>query len=74
MSFSQGYLLFMRETMVMAQAFDVRRRSLTGDAFPIAEQIQLTGGTAYYGVFSVSENGVLAISDGNWGRLPAHMV
>jgi serine/threonine protein kinase len=62
--YSQGYLLFMRETTLMAQPFDVRRFGLAGDAFPIAEQIQLSGGASFYGVFSVSENGVLAYQTG----------
>ena len=39
-STTQGYLLFLRETTLMAQPFDARRLALTGDAFPIAEQIQ----------------------------------
>ena len=39
--FSQGHLLFMRETTLMAQPFDTRRLELTGESFPIAEQIQL---------------------------------
>ena len=39
-SIRQGHLLFLRETTLMAQPFDARRLALTGDAFPIAEQIQ----------------------------------
>jgi hypothetical protein len=38
-----GHLLFLRETTLMAQAFDVQRLALAGDAFPVAEQIQAQG-------------------------------
>jgi dipeptidyl aminopeptidase/acylaminoacyl peptidase len=49
--------------MLMAQPFDVQRLVLTGDAFPIAEQIQIQGGITS-GVFSASDNGVLAYQTG----------
>jgi serine/threonine protein kinase/Tol biopolymer transport system component len=62
--YSQGYLLFLRETMLMAQPFDARRLVLTGDAFPIAENIVNTPTVNPAGVFSVSENGVLAYQTG----------
>ena len=72
--YTQGHLLFLRETTLMAQPFDARRLVLTGEAFPIAEQIQ-TQGNPPTGVFSASENGVLGVSNGNgsW-RLPADLV
>ena len=41
--YSQGYLLFLRETTLMAQPFDARRLVLTGDAFPIAERFRDSG-------------------------------
>jgi eukaryotic-like serine/threonine-protein kinase len=62
--YSQGHLLFLRETTLMAQPFDPRRLVLTGDAFPIAEKIQTTNTSPPYGVFSASENGVLAYQTG----------
>jgi Tol biopolymer transport system component/predicted Ser/Thr protein kinase len=62
--YSQGYLLFLRETTLMAQPFDARRFVLTGEAFPIAEQIR-TQGALPYGFFSASENGVLAYQTGS---------
>jgi Tol biopolymer transport system component len=55
--------MFLRETTLMAQPFDAQRLELTGDAFPIAEQIQ-TQGAPLAGVFSASENGVLAYLTG----------
>jgi eukaryotic-like serine/threonine-protein kinase len=56
--YTQGHLLFLRGTTLMAQPFDARRLVLTGDAFPIAEHIQ-TQNTPPSGVFSASGNGVL---------------
>ena len=62
--YSQGHLLFLRETTLMAQPFDARRLAVTGEAFPIAEKIQTTNTNPPYGVFSASENGVLAYQTG----------
>jgi serine/threonine protein kinase len=62
--YSQGHLLFLRETTLMAQPFDARRQTVTGEAFPIAEKIQTTNTNPPYGVFSASENGVLAYQNG----------
>jgi serine/threonine protein kinase len=56
-----GYLLFVRAGTLLAQPFDVKRLALTGDMFPIAEQVGF--GAAGNGVgaaaFSVSSNGTL---------------
>jgi serine/threonine protein kinase len=62
--YTQGHLLFLRETTLMAQPFDARRLALTGDSFPIAEQIQASQTVNPNGVFSASENGVLAYQTG----------
>jgi Tol biopolymer transport system component len=62
--YTEGHLLFLREAMLMAQSFDARHLLLRGDAFPIAEQIETTGINPPYGVFSASENGVLAYQKG----------
>jgi Tol biopolymer transport system component len=58
-----GYLLFVRETTLMAQAFDADTLELKGDALPIAEQ---TSRNPLIGraMFSVSENGVLVMRSG----------
>jgi hypothetical protein len=50
-----GYLLFVRETTLMAQPFDADTVTLTGQTFPVAESV---------GRFSVSQNGVLAYMAG----------
>ena len=48
-----GYVLFSREGTLMAQPFDGQRLAFSGDALPIAEQVQGNGD------FSVSSTGVL---------------
>ena len=50
-----GYLLFVRETTLMAQPFDADTFTLTGQTFPVAESV---------GRFSVSQNGALAYMAG----------
>jgi Tol biopolymer transport system component len=54
-----GYLLFLRESTLMAQAFDYKRLSLSGDAAPIAQGI-LVNAPYSRAILSVSDNGVLA--------------
>ena len=51
-----GYLLFMRESTLMAQPFDVARLSTTGDAVPVAERVARF---LNIGGFAVSESGTL---------------
>ncbi len=58
-----GHLLYVFDTTLMARPFDAGRRELTGDAFPIAERVWGDQG-ALLGVFSASENGVLAYQTG----------
>ena len=66
--YAQGYLIFPRETTLMAQAFDVGGLELRGDAVPIVEPVLISGtlgvggGT---GAFSVSDTGVLAYQAGS---------
>jgi eukaryotic-like serine/threonine-protein kinase len=53
-----GYLLFMRESTLMAQQFDPRRLELSGDPFRLAEDVganPANGATA----FTISNNGEL---------------
>jgi eukaryotic-like serine/threonine-protein kinase len=53
-----GYLLFLRERTLMAQSFDAGKLQLTGEPFPIAEQVGSNSANGR-GFFAVSENGVL---------------
>jgi eukaryotic-like serine/threonine-protein kinase len=62
-----GFLLFLRNDTLMAQPFDTNALKLTGEPFPIAEQVGFNSGLGR-GDFSVSENGVLAFRTGG-GRI-----
>jgi hypothetical protein len=55
---STGYLLFMRDRTLMAQPFDTGKLATTGEAVPIAEQVDHAA--TVYGEFGVSQTGVLA--------------
>jgi len=61
--YSQRHLLFLREAALMAQPFDPDRLTATGEAFPVAEQIQRFGSPPY-GFFSASDAGVLVYQTG----------
>jgi Tol biopolymer transport system component len=56
---SPGYLLFIREGRLLAQPFDAKRLRISGEPFPIAEQVH-SFGPLHQGYFSASQNGVLA--------------
>jgi len=58
-----GYILFLRQSTLMAQPFDVRRVELTGDASPIADPVQ-ENELILLSMFSASENGPLAYFEG----------
>src|SRR5205823_12600661 len=53
-----NHLLFVRDGTLMAQPFNARSLSLTGDVFPIAEQIAFNPATGA-AALSVSTNGTL---------------
>ena len=59
-----SYVLFARDTTVMAQSFDPSRLQLSGDPFPIAEEVTYKGSSSYSN-FSVSENGALVFWRGS---------
>jgi eukaryotic-like serine/threonine-protein kinase len=65
--YTDGHVLFMRETTLMAQPFDARRLTLVGAPFPVAEQIQV-GGSPQVAVFSTSNEGVLTYQTGTAGN------
>src|SRR5437763_1124685 len=56
--YASGHLLFWRDGALMAQPFDAQSLQLSGEAVPIAEQVQMNL-TEIRAVFSASENGVL---------------
>ena len=59
-----GYLLFVRERTLLAQRFDTGKLQTTGDAIPIAEQVDNGPNRFVQKQFSVSQNGVLAYAAG----------
>jgi Tol biopolymer transport system component len=68
--YSQGYLLFVRNTTLMAQPFDTKRLATTADAVPVAEHLQILG-VLRRGIFAVSTNGILVY--GNSGTSSARL-
>jgi serine/threonine protein kinase len=62
-SVDQGYLVFGRENTLMAQPFDAARARTTGDAVPLAEQVDYRPGVAQ-SQFSISTNGILVYTSG----------
>ena len=62
-AYASGHLLFASEGTLMAQPFDEKSLQVTGEAFPIAEHLQLDFASSR-GIFSVSENGILAFQIG----------
>jgi Tol biopolymer transport system component len=59
----QGYLLFVRESVLMAQPFNVDKLELTGEAFRLAEPVAVRT-VDQLSLFSVSESGVLVYESG----------
>ncbi len=57
-----GYLLFRSGQTLMAQPFDATQLRLTGEVFPVADEVRSTSFNAT--VFSVSEQGELAYQSG----------
>lgn len=61
--YSNGYLLYQRETSLMAHPFDASSLEITGDAFPIAENISYLDNWSR-SIFTVSETGMLLYRSG----------
>jgi Tol biopolymer transport system component len=62
-AYFDGYLLYLQERTLLAQPFDLDKLELSGDSFPIAENVQFSD-FVWGGVFSVSPTGVLAYQGG----------
>jgi serine/threonine protein kinase len=62
-AFASGHLLFVRQGTLMAQPFDVDRIQTAGEAFPIVKNL-LMDERFSLGVFSASQNGLLAYQTG----------
>lgn len=61
-TYSAGYLLYLRDRTLMAQAFNPERGRLKGDAERVVERVAHTSGG--FPIFDVSENGVLIYQGG----------
>jgi Tol biopolymer transport system component len=61
-----GYLLFVREGTLMGQRFNADRMSLSGDATPLGEHVEVNA-IVWRGIFSLSENGILDYAVGTAG-------
>ena len=64
--YADGYLLFVRERTLMAQPFDASNLRATGDAVPVAEQVDYYPGNNQ-SQFSASRNGTLVYTSGATG-------
>ena len=58
-----GYLLFVRETTLMAQPFDTRALKLSGEPVPVAEQILSSYGAG--ATFHATEAGLMVYASGS---------
>ena len=64
LEYSQGHILFARQSTLLALPFDERRLAPSGEARPIAEQVQMDA-QFNRAVFSASPNGVIAFGIGS---------
>ena len=62
--YASGHILFVRDQTLMAQAFDPGSLAMTGEAFPVAEDVLVVPG-ASLAVFGASTNGVLTFQTGS---------
>jgi eukaryotic-like serine/threonine-protein kinase len=61
-----GYLLYRRESTLVAHHFDTAKLELQGDPIPIAENVGFDA-TSYQGYFSASDDGVVVHHSGSAG-------
>jgi Tol biopolymer transport system component len=71
-TYFNGYLLFVRETTLMAQPVDPKTMEFKGDLFPVAEQVS-PGGNPSDERYSISENGILVFQTGTELRGRQHI-
>ena len=72
--FSQGHMLYLRGSTLMAQPFDLRALETTGDARAIAEGIQTTLQPARVGHYSASATGLLVYPGSGREALSSNLV
>jgi eukaryotic-like serine/threonine-protein kinase len=64
---ANGYLIFRRESTLLAESFDSEHLQVTGMIIPIAEQVS-TAANLPYGAFSAANDGTLAYATGFRGN------
>ncbi len=62
--YASDHILFARDRTLMARPFDVDTLEFTGDSFPIVDHVTLLQPGTVVGVYSASQNGVLAYQSG----------
>jgi serine/threonine protein kinase len=67
-AYASGHLLFVRQRTLMAQAFDLSRRQLTGEPVPLVDRVQYDP-IFSRSVFAASENGTLVYQGEALGML-----
>ena len=65
-AYAGGYLLFARGGTLMAQRFDAGKLRLSGEPFPLAGQVGISGSSAH-AEYSVSTNGLLIYNSSGLG-------
>jgi eukaryotic-like serine/threonine-protein kinase len=65
--YANGYLLFLREDVLMAHAFDASKGEITGEAIPVVENVNRGLGSVGRAAFSVSASGILTYRGSNSG-------
>ncbi|HEY7863062.1 MAG TPA: hypothetical protein VIE39_05345, partial [Thermoanaerobaculia bacterium] len=60
--YASGHLLFVRDGNLLAQPFDPRRLTTSGSPRPVAQRVELSALFWRWGLFSASENGLVAYS------------
>ena len=66
--YAAGHLLFVRDTSLMAQRFDVKKLDLVGEPVRIAENVHYDSGF-FRAVFGASDNGTVVYSSGGGSGL-----
>ncbi len=62
--YASGHIFFVRDRTLLARPFDPNKLEFAGDSFPVAEVVTLLAPGTVVGVFSASQNGVLAFQAG----------
>jgi eukaryotic-like serine/threonine-protein kinase len=62
-AYSQGYALYLREDSLMAQPFDRKKLTFSGEPSAVLDRVRSIG-SLRRGVFTVSQNGLLAYQSG----------